>query len=113
MKKKIGLLFVVLSLYSCGIDCEQSAQSYRNNYNLEVVLTERPTINVDMKFVGRKINSDEISTKRIMGRWFREYIDFMEVGDTIIKREGELILYIHKKDTTMLFKWECEGKVYE
>ena len=48
-----------------------------------------------------------------MGRWYRHYIEYMKVGDTIIKREQELILYIHKKDTTMLVKWECEGQVYE
>ncbi|HLV52091.1 MAG TPA: hypothetical protein VKY44_09070 [Flavobacterium sp.] len=66
-----------------------------------------------MKFVGKKINSDEISTTRIVGRWYRRFINYMEVGDTIIKREGELILYIHKKDTTMIFKPECEGQVYE
>src|SRR5690554_4655549 len=112
MKNKIVLLLTILSLYSCGIDCKEATDVYRID-NLEVILTERPTINVDMKLVGRKINSDKISTTRIMGRWYREYIEYMEVGDTIIKREGELTMHIHKKDTTMVFKHICQGQVYE
>lgn len=31
------------------------------------------------------------------------------LGDTIIKREGETILNIHKKDTILAWSWECEG----
>ncbi|MDO5636308.1 MAG: hypothetical protein Q4G18_03565 [Myroides sp.] len=112
MKKKIVLLITILSLYSCGIDCKEATDVYRID-NIEVILTERPVIRGEMKFVGKKVNSDEISTTRIVGRWYRRFINYMDTGDTIIKREGELILYIHKKDTTMIFKPECEGQVYE
>lgn len=114
MRFLFKILFFSLMFNSCvQIDCEKSAESYKKNYNLEVILTERPFIRGDMRFVGKKINSDEINTTRIMGRWFRNYKDYMEVGDTVIKRKGELTMYIHKKDTTMVFKWECQGKVYE
>ena len=37
----------------------------------------------------------------------------MEIGDTIIKRKGELSMFVHKKDTVMVFKHNCQGKVYE
>lgn len=112
MKKKIVLLFTILSLYSCNIDCKDATDAYRI-YDIEVILTERPVIDGDMKFVGKKINSDEITTTRIMGRWYRDYKDFMMVGDTIIKRKEELTMYIHKRDTTMVFKHICQGQVYE
>lgn len=113
MKRYFSIISpILISLYSCNIDCEKSSQSYRN-YNLEVILTERPTINAEMNFVGTKINSSEISTTKIMGRWYRDYKGYMEIGDTIIKRKGELTMYIHKKDTVMVFKWDCQGKVYE
>lgn len=36
----------------------------------------------------------------------------MSVGDTLIKQKGELVFYIHKKDTILSIPWECEGKVY-
>lgn len=112
MKKKIVLLLTILSLYSCGIDCKEATDVYRID-NIEVILTERPVIRGEMKFEGRKINSDRISTTKIMGRWYREYIEYMEVGDTIIKREGDLTMHIHKQDTTMVFKHICQGQVYE
>jgi len=104
-------LFIFIWLCACG-DCEKSAQSYKND-NIEIILTEQPYIYGDMKFIGTKINSKE-SFKIIMeGRWYRNYRSYMEIGDTVIKRRRELTMYIHKKDTTLVFKWECEGKVYE
>src|SRR5690606_26039391 len=113
MKRCFVIVFYsVVLLYSCKVDCEKSSESYRN-YNLEVILTERPFIHGDMNFVGTKLNSDEVSTTKIMGRWYRDYKGYMDIGDTIIKRKGELTMYIHKKDTTMVFKWDCQGKVYE
>lgn len=111
---RINKLFAMLLLvmfWSC-IDCEKLAKSYRD-CNLEVVLTERPTIFGDMNFVGTTLSSNEIKTTRIGDRWYRDYIDYMEVGDTVIKRKGELVLYIHKRDTVMTFSWDCQGKVYE
>lgn len=111
MKKKIVLLLIINSLYACG-DCDKSAQSYKKD-NLEVVLTEEPFILGEMNFVGTKLNSDRITTTKVMGRWYREYIEYMEVGDTIIKREGDLTMHIHKQDTTMVFKHICQGQVYE
>src|SRR5690606_34679677 len=41
------------------------------------------------------------------------YADILEKGDTIIKRKGELTFSIHKRDTIIVVKWECEGKIYE
>jgi len=96
------ILLVSILLCSCG-DCEKSAQSYKN-YNLEVILTERPYIYGDMKFIGTKLNSNEITTTKVMGRWYRDYKNYMEIGDTVIKKRGELTMYIHKKDTVMAFK---------
>lgn len=48
-----------------------------------------------------------------MGTWYVFFNDKIEVGDTVLKRNGELTFYIHKADTTLAFPYECEGKVYE
>lgn len=37
----------------------------------------------------------------------------VELGDTIIKREGSLDVAIHKKDTILQFKWHCKGKTFK
>lgn len=47
------------------------------------------------------------------GRLWASYIKDIELGDTIIKRKGDLIFYIHKKDTLITHYWNCGGKVYE
>ena len=104
------IMLTPVLLCSCG-NCEQSAGTYRS-IDLEVVLTEQPTLNTELNLVGTKINSDKISTTRIVERWYRQFIDSMSIGDTIIKKKGELTLYIHKKDTILSFDWECEGKIY-
>ncbi|WP_262488047.1 hypothetical protein [Chryseobacterium joostei] len=42
-------------------------------------------------------------------------LDFDEVeeGDTIIKKRGDLMLAIHKKDTIIRHDWYCRGKPYK
>jgi len=46
-------------------------------------------------------------------RWWSSYLDKLSIGDTIIKRKGELVFSIHKKDTILSFPWICEGQVYK
>lgn len=46
-------------------------------------------------------------------RWWNLYRDHIEIGDTIIKRKGELDFNIHKKDTVLSFNWECDGQMYK
>jgi hypothetical protein len=45
--------------------------------------------------------------------WWATYKKHIKIGDTIIKRNGELVFSIHKKDTVLSFNFECEGKVYK
>ena len=110
-KYKLIILLVVSLFYSCG-DCEKSAESYKRN-EIEIILTEKPIIYGNMNCIGRKINSCKISTTVIKERWYYAYIDYMETGDTIIKRKGELVFNIHKTDTVMSFNWECEGEIFK
>ena len=46
-------------------------------------------------------------------RWIRIYSSEMEIGDTVIKKKGELKLSIHKKDTIITYNFKCENKIYE
>lgn len=42
-----------------------------------------------------------------------EYNDLISIGDTIIKKKGEVLFSIHKKDTILSLSWQCEGKTYK
>lgn len=108
------MLFASISLCCCNVDCEKSAASQRENYDIEVILTEPPYGRGSFNLKGKDIHTNtNKKIENIQSRWYWQFKNYMEIGDTVIKRKGELTMYIHKKDTTMVFKWECQGKVYE
>lgn len=39
--------------------------------------------------------------------------DEVELDDTIVKRKGELTLFIHKKDHIVTHSWYCKGNLYK
>ncbi|MCP2025387.1 hypothetical protein L1276_000527 [Flavobacterium sp. HSC-32F16] len=117
MKIRIILLFLSLFLFSCGptYDCDVSAENYRNDECLLVV--KKIPSNTDDVF---DYNGTNPITKKkcdcnssISGRWWALYKEQILIGDTIIKKKGELIFSIHKKDTILSFNFQCDGKVYK
>ena len=37
----------------------------------------------------------------------------VSIGDTLVKKEGELRVFIHKRDTVLVYHFECDGKIYD
>jgi hypothetical protein len=115
--KCIILLFIFLFLFSCGpaYDCEASAENYKTDECL-LIVEKIPGIRDD-RFDYRgtnpitKENCDCNSARS--DRWWAYYKENIGIGDTIIKKSGELIFSIHKKDTILNFNFECDGKVYK
>jgi hypothetical protein len=112
--RKVFILLLSFGLcISClKIDCEKNADSARNLECL-LILENKPSNSNYLKVEGRDINS---SIRKIFidkDRYWALFRDYMSVGDTLIKRKGELVFYIHKKDTILSFPWKCEGKIYE
>ncbi|AWH86365.1 hypothetical protein HYN59_15165 [Flavobacterium album] len=62
---------------------------------------------------GKQLYTKEDCTCKDNARWWVQYDDLLEKGDTIIKKKGSLVFSIHKKDTILNFYWECQGKVYK
>lgn len=115
--KCIILLYVCLSLFSCGSanDCDASAENRRTDECLLIVKTIPK--DTDDRFDYRGVNPEtslkcDCNSKR-SDLWWAKYKDHIEIGDTIIKKKGELIFSIHKKDSIMSFNFECDGKVYK
>ena len=113
MVNKICLL-ATLFLNNCvkKINCLELEKLNRQQECISIVI-ETP-IYAD-KFLSNGINP--YSNKKCncveKDRWWRNYIDEISVGDTIIKKKGELIFSIHKKDTIISHYWKCEGKNYK
>lgn len=105
-------IILLLSGTSCG-DCEFLAEQYRTDH-FDIILEKVP-YNGRM-YALQGINPIDGQQEKyrsqggFLGSNFRKLI---AVGDTLVKKPGELKVYIHKKDTVIVFPFKCEGKVYE
>lgn len=112
----LNLLF--LTLFSCGSqveNCALLANACRSDECL-LIVKKVPGIR-DGKFNYKGVNpltqKECDCNSSISDRWWADYKDYIEIGDTLIKKKGELIFSIHKKDTIMSFNFECGDKVYK
>jgi len=117
MKKYVILFCVCLNLVSCGSanDCDSSAEDRRIDECLLIV--KKIPSDTDERFDYGGTNpitkkDCDCNSKR-SDLWWAKYKEHIQIGDTIIKKKGELIFSIHKKDTILSFNFECDGKTYK
>lgn len=108
MKKNIIilLLFLLIIFHSC-INCQRETEIHREdecNLVVEIPPSQYPNLfktkGYDPITKVNKICDNE-------NRWWNEYKKEIRKGDTIVKRKGELIFYIHKKDSLIAHEWVC------
>ncbi|OUL59835.1 hypothetical protein [Flavobacterium sp. AJR] len=115
---KYTILFCLsLCIFSCGPirDCDSTVEYYRVDECLLIV--QKIPSDTDSRFDYKGINpvtkKEYDCNSNISDMWWSNYKKDITIGDTIIKKKGELIFSIHKKDTVMSFNFECEGKIYK
>ena len=112
MKYSICVL-LILTFSSClKVDCERLGEK-RKEDEFFIVVYDMPNTGA-YRFNVSGINP--ITGKKIeykTNNGWNEYNNRISIGDTIIKRKGELVFNIHKKDTVLSIPWECEGKIYK
>ncbi len=117
--KRIKFVFIffifLLFIFTSCTDCEKLKYIRTRDECILVVLQRPGTKDNFFNFRGTNPITGESCdcVSKTSYRWWDLYADKIEVGDTIIKRKGELTFYIHKKDTTLAFNWECEGNIYK
>lgn len=112
MKKSIFLIAVLFS--GCGLDCEKAAGFERKiEFNLIVLKLPDSTSGSFFHIVGKNTLTGHIEDFQIYDRWLAGRYSHINIGDTIIKEKSELLFKIQKKDTVLIFDWECEGKIYK
>jgi hypothetical protein len=111
---KVSLVFCSILLVSC-VDCEALEKAYRKDECILVVEKVPTKYESFFNFKGRvPITNKKCDCKgENSSRWWNLYKDKIKVGDTIIKKKGELTFSIHKKDTLLSFDFECQGKSYK
>jgi hypothetical protein len=113
--RKVFILLLSFGLcISClNPDCNKLAE-YDKKKECLLIIKRIPVF--DTRYLnaeGEHLKTGEFCKCRDDDNWWVQYRDYMSVGDTLIKRKGELVFYIHKKDTILSFPWKCEGKIYE
>ncbi|WP_123838365.1 hypothetical protein [Chryseobacterium oncorhynchi] len=111
MKIFVFLSFLML-LSACGEpDCNIVKQAYYpDEYNL--IVGESNIDNSWIKIIGYDPITNKKSNIMVHNNWIDDYNE-VEEGDTIIKKRGDLMLAIHKKDTIIRHDWYCRGKPYK
>lgn len=110
---RIFIVVILLSFISCA-DCHSWAKAYKEDECLLIVEKIPPYYGKFFNLEGvHPITKSKCNCEsKTSYRWWTSYMDKISVGDTIIKKKGELIFSIHKKDTILNFAWECDGKTY-
>ena len=109
---KMGVLQIFSSLILCFliiycVDCERSRNYIlEDECNLVVIIPTSEYLNL-FKIKGYDPISKEEKFYEDGNRWLDFYKREIEEGDTIVKKKGELIFYIHKKDTIIAHEWVC------
>jgi|SRR5690554_2693927 len=116
--KKLICGFLFLLLFSCNEfslkgSCEEGAKLFREVECLQIFEKLPYLESYRLRSEGRHLITGEDCVCDDGTRALGNYADILEKGDTIIKRKGELTFSIHKRDTIIVVKWECEGKIYE
>lgn len=111
--KFIILIGCLLFLTSClDINCEE-LKVVTQKEECNIIVMKKPRNSVYFKLEGREPITNKPSVCKSENRWWSLYLEEIEVGDTVVKRKGELTFNIHKKDTIITHYWECEGKIYK
>jgi hypothetical protein len=113
MKKLIVIPFLLL-IYSCNQkpNCEAFLRIDRDSECLKIVKKEQFITAATLGFKGVNPYTNEKCECNDNNRWWYLYRDEINIGDTIIKRKGELTFNIHKRDTIISHEWECDGNTY-
>ncbi len=113
MKYLKALLLSPFLLLSClNVDCDELKYIYSEEECIIVV--ENPPAKSSWFTVGghSPFNQEPCECKSV-NRWWSQFSEEIEKGDTIIKRKGELTFNIHKRDTVIAHNWKCNGIEYK
>lgn len=113
MKKLIVISFLLL-IYSCNQkpNCEAFLRIDRDSECLMIVESRDWGTSGNLAMDGRNPYTNEKCDCNEQNRWCANYRNEINIGDTIIKRKGELTFNIHKSDTIISHEWECDGKTF-
>ncbi|MCY1663508.1 hypothetical protein [Chryseobacterium sp. SL1] len=111
MKRKIGLIIcliivLIFFLLTNRIDHQSNAKRLAEEQCILVVETPPSSYTSEMfKTKGYNPITKKPCECNHYNRWWSSYKNEIAVGDTIVKKKGELVFSIHKKDSIISHKY--------
>ncbi|MBT2623523.1 hypothetical protein [Chryseobacterium sp. ISL-6] len=108
--------FLYIIIISIMFSCEKSdCNSYKPAFYPDEYYLIAKEINIDevwIKIEGSAPVTNEKESIMVHNNWIVNSNE-VERGDTIVKKKGELALYIHKKNAIIMHDWYCNGSPYK
>lgn len=98
------MLFFILFI-SCSKGEDQKYAQILANEECNLVVDIPPTSSVWFEVKGYDPITKKNKICKTHNRWWNMFADEIDTGDTIVKKKGELVFSIHKKDTIINHKW--------
>lgn len=102
MQKILIIVSFYLLIYSC--DTSGDCLFYTKQQNCNIVVTDNINksshwVSARLKFKGIDLTMDKEVLYKSKTRDWGALSDFINIGDTVAKNEGEAIMYVYKKDS--------------
>lgn len=108
--KRVGVILLLLSLSSCAEGNCEIDKKHALAVECLQILEEKPSTSAyNMNSEGTHLVTGRKCNCKDETRWLANYAELVEIGDTIIKRKGELTFSFHKQDTIIEVNWICGG----
>lgn len=103
-------LITLFFVFSCSkVDCSKYTKMLSQE-ECNIVVESTPINSVWFKVKGYDPLTHQSKICKTNNRWWNLYAEEIEIGDTIVKKKGDLLFVIHKKDTIINHKWKCYEK---
>ena len=104
-------MILILCMFSCSERDRQKYAKILADEECNLVIETPPYDNsVWFEAKGYDPITQIPKTCKTQNRWWNMFAHEMESGDTIVKKKGELIFAIHKKDTVIYHDWNVETR---
>lgn len=110
-------LLITFALFSCyqfrEASCQETAEGNRSDHvNLIVKKSSGSAYKLRLEGLDPSTKKKGVFQRQNY-TWAQWFINEISIGDTVVKNKGKLEFYIHKKDTVLVFPFECDGKVFK
>ena len=114
---KLTIFIFILLICGCTqireASCDEIAEFYRpDSLNMLVTKPSKSIFKFRLEGIYPKTGRNAIFSETNY-TWAQDFNKYIQIGDTVVKRQGELQFAIHKKDTVLVFPFECDGKVFK